>query len=195
MSSKITPMSFKKILTNRVVLMLMTGILVGLIASCDLLSPPADQSPNQPGSPAPNEPGPIEGAEKFLIMPGPYFPFAQIENVVTDELGENYTIADWHDFESQSAQLERFLDAVGIEQGESYFVFWNGRAHPDKVAASGVSAQHPGPAAFRYLAYRGSQSELNTHFEDLVIIDDSFDPQLVLYRSWNEPGNILVVQR
>ena len=170
-------------------------MMMSLVTGCDLLTnppEPPDSTQNQP--PSNTAPQPIAGSDRYQILEGPYYPFAQLENVVTDELGQAYQIADWRTFVSQGSQLNNFIDAIKLQNRRSYFVMWNGKAHPDKVAASGVSAQHPGPAAFRFLAYRGPKSELATHFEDLVIIDDSLDPELILFQSWNEGGDILVVE-
>lgn len=162
------------------------------ISGCDLL----DRTSEQPTQEKPMEANPnlpnISDADRFRILEGPYFPFAELENVVRDEMGAGYQIADWEDLLAQSNQLDPFLDAIGLERGSRAFVFLHGKAHPDTVSA-GVRAQHPGPAAFRFLAYRGPASELDVHFENLVIIDDSLDPDLVLFQSWNEPGDILVV--
>ena len=182
-------------MNKKIYIALITLSIMTLLAGCDLFTS-TPEPPQQSQDPPPaTTTDPINtNPDLYSILEGPYYPFAQLENVVVDELGNGFRIADWNEFKSQGPQLADFVNAIKLQNRRSYFVMLQGKAHPDKVAASGVSAQHPGPAAFRYLAYRGPVSELETHFEDLIIVDDSLSPEVVLFQSWTEAGDILVVE-
>lgn len=71
----------------------------------------------------------------FRVTAGKYSETADLGDVIKNEFGDNYRLADWNDILAYSDDIQSWAKSVGMEHGDSYLVsrngerFWSGKRH------------------------------------------------------------------
>ena len=82
--------------------------------------------------PTPTPPSP---ESLFRVTAGKYSETADLGDVIKNEFGDNYRLADWNDILAYSDDIQSWAKSVGMEHGDSYLVsrnaerFWSGKRH------------------------------------------------------------------
>ena len=82
--------------------------------------------------PTPTPPSP---ESLFRVTAGKYSETADLGDVIKNEFGDNYRLADWNDILVYSDDIQSWAKSIGMKQGDSYLVsrngerFWSGKRH------------------------------------------------------------------
>lgn len=80
-------------------------------------------------------PTPSPSNDLFKVTVGKYSGTADLDQVIKNEFGNDYRLADWNDVLAYSDDIQNWASSIGMEHGDSYLIsrdgnrFWSGRRH------------------------------------------------------------------